>query len=355
LTSSAAGDNANDVVRNNYSREDIGITLKVKPRLSSRNKVTLTVEANIEDVDLSSSVSADRPTTTKRKVNTNAIVSNGQTIILGGLIKSSGYNSSTKVPVLGDLPIIGSLFRSDGKNNSKINVVIYLTPYIVRKSSDLIKLKEFLAKLNGVQKRYNRYIHQRIKSGKSTVEEYDGVYQPDPEPVSPKSEGEQDAMRMLGFKHTRRPAVPAAVSTPVKKSSTSVPRSKKVSKKTVSQNDYVSNPAYVTPPPSPTEKVVAVPEPTVLVAPQEEKKTLLPRPIKKPKAKKTTTKTPKVKKETPSQKAARLKREAFEKRKLERKKRWEERKLRHEANTPRERRSRTLRERRTPHSFMREE
>ncbi len=75
---------------NNYSREDIGITLKVKPRLSSNNKVTLEVEAEIEDILPGSSAAADRPTTTKRKVVTNAIVNNGETVILGGLMKSSG-------------------------------------------------------------------------------------------------------------------------------------------------------------------------------------------------------------------------------------------------------------------------
>ncbi len=335
LTSSAAGDNANDVVRNNYSREDIGITLKVKPRLSSRNKVTLTVEANIEDVDLSSSVSADRPTTTKRKVNTNAIVSNGQTIILGGLIKSSGYNSSTKVPILGNLPIIGSLFRSDGKNESKINVVIYLTPYIVRKSSDLIKLKEFLAKLNGVQKRYNRYIKKRIKNRKNTREEYDGDHQLDLEGIKNKSWEEQDAMRMLGFKHTRRMTVPAGVSAQKKSDLVSVSPKKISRKKALSSNNYVV--------PDSTHK-------DKTATPLMKKKV-----ASKSKVKTATVKKPKAKKETPAQKAARLKQEAFEKRKLERKKRWEERRLRHKVKTPQEHRKRAPRERRTPHSFMREE
>jgi general secretion pathway protein D len=163
LVSSAAGDNKNDNVRNNYSREDIGITLKVKPRLSSNNKVALEVEANIEDVDESDTQSVDRPTTTKRKVNTNAIVNNGQTIILGGLIKSTRNNSTSKLPILGDIPILGTLFRSNGKNIRKINVVIYLTPYIVRKSSDLTKLKEFLSDLNGIQARFNEMVRQRLE------------------------------------------------------------------------------------------------------------------------------------------------------------------------------------------------
>jgi general secretion pathway protein D len=162
LTSTAAGDNKNDNARNNYSREDIGITLKVKPRLSSNNKVALEVEANIEDVDLGDSVAADLPTTTKRKVNTNAIVNNGQTIILGGLIKSSNGESVKKIPLLGDIPILGELFKTTSNDTRKINVVIYLTPYIVRRSSDLVKLKEFLNTLNSVQARYDEILLRRI-------------------------------------------------------------------------------------------------------------------------------------------------------------------------------------------------
>ncbi len=163
LVSSAAGDNKDDNVRNNYSREDIGITLKVKPRLSSNNKVALEVEANIEDIDLGDSVAVDLPTTTKRKVTTNAIVNNGQTVILGGLIKRSDGEGVQKVPLLGDIPLLGTLFRTKNNEVRKINVVIYLTPYIVRKSSDLTKLKEFLSKLNSIQARYNEMLRQELE------------------------------------------------------------------------------------------------------------------------------------------------------------------------------------------------
>jgi general secretion pathway protein D len=147
---------------NNYSREDIGITLKVKPRLSSNNKVTLEVEAEIEDILPGSGASSDRPTTTKRRVVTNAIVNNGETIILGGLMKSSGGKTSTKVPILGDIPIVGKLFGSDADVDNKVNVVIYLTPYIVRKSGDLKRLRTSLSELEDIQTRYNTFVRQGL-------------------------------------------------------------------------------------------------------------------------------------------------------------------------------------------------
>lgn len=147
---------------NNYSREDIGITLKVKPRLSSNNKVTLEVEAEIEDILPGSSASADRPTTTKRKVVTNAIVNNGETIILGGLIKSSGGKNDTKVPLLGDIPLVGELFKSDADMQTKVNVVIYLTPYIVKRSGDLKRLRTALTELESIQTRYNSFVRRGL-------------------------------------------------------------------------------------------------------------------------------------------------------------------------------------------------
>jgi len=150
-------------VVNNYSREDIGLTLKVKPRLSSNNQVTLEVEVQIEDLDPSSEQIADRPTTTKRTVKTNTIVKNGEIVILGGLIKRVGGQSVSKVPYLGDLPILGDLFFTHNSDvEREQNVVIYLTPYIVRRSADLQELKRMLSELDEVQHRYNRLVEKAL-------------------------------------------------------------------------------------------------------------------------------------------------------------------------------------------------
>jgi general secretion pathway protein D len=150
---------------NNYSREDIGLTLTVQPRLSGNNQVSLEIEVKVEDLDPSSEQVADRPTTTKRTVKTNAIVKNGETIILGGLIKKVGGTGQTKVPFLSDLPLIGdSLFTHDSDVEREQNVIIYLTPYIVKKSSDLQKLKRILTELSAVQERYNDIVEKNLES-----------------------------------------------------------------------------------------------------------------------------------------------------------------------------------------------
>jgi len=164
LTSAQQSSAAISNVLNNYSREDIGLSLKVKPRLSSNNQVTLEVETILEDIDPSTEQVADRPTTTKRKVKTNAIVKNGETIILGGLIKKVGGKGESKIPVLGQIPVLGDiLFSHDSDVTREQNVVIYLTPYIVRMSSDLQELKRMLAELDEVQDKYNHFIEKNLK------------------------------------------------------------------------------------------------------------------------------------------------------------------------------------------------
>ena len=151
-------------VVNNYSREDIGLTLKVKPRLSSNNQVTLEVEVQIEDLDPSSEQIADRPTTTKRTVKTNTIVKDGEIVILGGLIKRVGGKAKSEVPYLSQLPILGDLlFTHNSDVEREQNVVVYLTPYIVRRSADLQELKRMLSELDEVQERYNRLVEKAIK------------------------------------------------------------------------------------------------------------------------------------------------------------------------------------------------
>jgi len=164
LTQAQQSTQGSSNVVNNYTREDIGLTLKVKPRLSSNNKVTLEVVTTIEDVLENESPAADRPTTTKRDVKTTAIVNNGEMIILGGLIKNSEGVGVSKVPILGDIPVLGDMFFTHTSNaNRETNVVIYLTPYIVRRSDELQKLKKHLEKLDKLQEQYNRLVERVLE------------------------------------------------------------------------------------------------------------------------------------------------------------------------------------------------
>lgn len=175
LTSALAGDNASDLTRNTYTREDIGLTLKVKPRISRYGKVSLEVETKLEDV-LNSTSQNGTPTTTKREVNTNAIVNNGESVIIGGLIKGQVSGSDVSVPILSDIPILGSLFKNEQSSNDRTNLVIVLTPYIIDKSTGLVGLREKLARLDHLQQRYNRMVAVELEKraqGKISNDEKD--------------------------------------------------------------------------------------------------------------------------------------------------------------------------------------
>ncbi len=145
-----------DVTKNTYSREDIGLTLKVKPRISSDNKVLLDVKVTMEDVVPGST--SGLPTTTKRDVATTAIVKNGESIIIGGLVKNKEGKTISKVPLLGDIPILGHAFRHEDTTTDKINLVVILTPYILDKNSDLSNLRDVLAKLNEIETTFTKSV-----------------------------------------------------------------------------------------------------------------------------------------------------------------------------------------------------
>ncbi len=161
ITQGSVGSTTTDVTKNTYTRQDIGLTLKVKPRISSDNKVLLDVKVTMEDVVPGSAQGL--PTTTKRDVSTTAIVKNGESIIIGGLVKDYTGNTVAKVPILGDIPILGYAFRHNEKSKDKISLVILLTPYIVDKSADLSSLREVLAKLNKIEQKFAKNIMDKEK------------------------------------------------------------------------------------------------------------------------------------------------------------------------------------------------
>ncbi|MFH0709108.1 MAG: secretin N-terminal domain-containing protein [Pseudomonadota bacterium] len=161
----SAGTTINGLLsQENFTRLDIGLTLKIKPRLSNDNKVLLGVTAKLEDIESGSD--SGRPSTTKREVLTSAIVNNGESVIIGGLIREKIDETNSKVPLLGDIPILGNLFKSKAASRDKINLVIILTPYIIEKSGDLNTLRAQLTELDAIQDRYITNITKNIEAKK---------------------------------------------------------------------------------------------------------------------------------------------------------------------------------------------
>lgn len=151
-------------VTNSYKREDVGLTLEIKPRVSSKDKVTLEVTAVLENiVDDGTNNATGQPVTSKQEVKTQVILRHGESIIIGGLVKNYERNQVSKVPLLGDIPLLGALFRSKSKTLQQDNLVVMLTPYIIDKSNELSKLQRELGMLSKIQEVYNKEIFKRIK------------------------------------------------------------------------------------------------------------------------------------------------------------------------------------------------
>jgi general secretion pathway protein D len=125
-TSSSSSTNPYQTVE----RKDVGVTLKVKPQVSEGGAVRLQIYqevSSVADKTLSAGI-----ITNKRSIETNVVVDDGQIIVLGGLVDDETSNSVDKVPVLGDLPVIGALFRSDKRTRTKTNLMVFLRPHVVR-------------------------------------------------------------------------------------------------------------------------------------------------------------------------------------------------------------------------------
>lgn len=128
--------NVNAPVVNTISFRDTGIILKVKPRVSSSGRVILDIEQEVSSVANTTTSGIDSPTISQRKITTNVAVDNGQTIALGGLIQESQNRTKTKVPLAGDIPVLGNLFKRKGDRFEKTELLILITPRVVRNGSE---------------------------------------------------------------------------------------------------------------------------------------------------------------------------------------------------------------------------
>ena len=163
LTSTSTAKSTTDLPVSTYKREKIGLKLTVKPRIANEKKVTLEITASIEDVLGSTGTTSGTPTTLDREVKTVTIVQNGETVILGGLIKKKESTSVSKIPILGYIPILGRLFTHDTTDYDNVNLVITLTPYIIPTSSSLSELREKLTELQKLKSEYYKKAVERLK------------------------------------------------------------------------------------------------------------------------------------------------------------------------------------------------
>lgn len=138
-------------------RKDVGVVLKIRPQISDSGSITLKVSQEVSSIDNSVNTNGAGLATKVRQIDTKVLVDDGQTIVLGGLIEDKVTESNYKVPLLGDIPVMGALFRYETRDRSKVNLMVFLRPVILRdaKSSQALSADRY-EYLRAVQAQFGR-------------------------------------------------------------------------------------------------------------------------------------------------------------------------------------------------------
>jgi len=128
-------------VINTVERKDVGITLRLTPHIHESDFVSLDIfqESSAVKGDSLLNSSTVGPTTTKRSAKTSVLVKNGDTVVLGGMMQETFTNIASQIPLLGDIPLLGRLFRFTSVSRKKTNLLIMLTPRIIREPGEMLE------------------------------------------------------------------------------------------------------------------------------------------------------------------------------------------------------------------------
>lgn len=135
-------------------RQDVGLTLKVKPQINEGTSIRLAISQEVSSLAAGVTGAADL-ITNKRSITTNVMVEDGEVLVLGGLIEDTFRDSQEKVPVLGNLPVVGGLFRHGSTSKEKQNLMVFIHPVILR---DHLKASSF------TNEKYSELIRKQQKS-----------------------------------------------------------------------------------------------------------------------------------------------------------------------------------------------
>jgi general secretion pathway protein D len=122
----------------NYDYKDVGIIIKITPHINEDGYIRLKIDQNVSSMDTTSD--KFRPTTRKRSAKTTVMLKDGNTLVIGGLIQENGEVGTFKVPLLGDIPLLGWLFKYQRKTSEKTNLFFFVSPRIVRTAAEAATL-----------------------------------------------------------------------------------------------------------------------------------------------------------------------------------------------------------------------
>jgi len=131
-----------------YEYKDVGVTLKVTPQINKDGFVRMKIDQTVTKV-VNQSASVDAagsqvltPTTLKRTAKTTVVVKSGETVVIGGMIQDDSSKGTGKVPLLGDIPLLGWLFKTRSTTNTRTNLFVFITPRIIEQPEDARKIQE---------------------------------------------------------------------------------------------------------------------------------------------------------------------------------------------------------------------
>ncbi|KST72777.1 type II secretion system protein GspD [Burkholderia sp. MSMB1552] len=192
---------------NTYDRRDVGLTLHVKPQITDGGILKLQLYTEDSAVETSTQNAVTGPSFTKRSIQSTILADNGEIIVLGGLMQDSYQVANSKVPLLGDIPWLGQLFRSESKQRKKTNLMVFLRPVIIndRETAQAVTANRY-DYIQGVTGSY--------KSDNNVIRDKDDPVVP-PMPLGP-SQGGSPAMNLFDLDKMRRQqlAPPAPASAP---------------------------------------------------------------------------------------------------------------------------------------------
>lgn len=120
-----------------FNRIKVATELTITPQINAGDYLTLEIDQKVNEVKPGSSNDAGQVATITREAKTTAIVQDGQTIVIGGIMRDKTTQGESKVPFLGDIPILGWLFKSRTKTTEKVNLLLFITPHIIRDTGDM--------------------------------------------------------------------------------------------------------------------------------------------------------------------------------------------------------------------------
>jgi general secretion pathway protein D len=162
-TSRSESVNSNTTGYETYEYKDVATVLTITPHINQADTLRLEISTEVSKFSASATTNEDRPVTFKRSTETTVLVQDSDTIVIGGIIGHDATESVSKIPLLGDIPFLGWLFKSKNTTHIKTNMFIFITPHVIKNPADIARVtltKE--AQLDKVMPQVREQLHRQV-------------------------------------------------------------------------------------------------------------------------------------------------------------------------------------------------